>query len=136
MLILLIVAAVLAILSFMATLNGSDAGPPLVVVFGVLALISLLGSVNWRFGSQQLTGYIYSYSNRAGYTTAHIRFSQNAGTDSQPEFCVAANSDAGRAIQKYTGSNTKVDVNIPSYFYLANNPFACGTTNTTITEAK
>jgi zinc transporter ZupT len=102
-------------------------------VVGVMWLIAFFGCIHWEISSKQLTGYIYSSSTTRGFTTAHIRFSQNAGTDSQPEFCVKADSDAGRAIQKYTGSDTKVNVNIPSYFYFTNNPFACGTTAMTVT---
>jgi Pyruvate/2-oxoacid:ferredoxin oxidoreductase gamma subunit len=89
-----------------------------------------------NIGSQNLTGFIYSSESRFGYTTAHIRFSQNAGTDAQPEFCVASDSDAGRAIQKYTGSDTKVTVNIPPYAYFSNSPWACGTTSMTIEQTK
>lgn len=103
----------------------------------VLAFFFFVGAVHMDLSSQSLTGYIYSSSNNvAGYTTAHIRFSENAGTDAQPEFCVKADSDAGRAIAKYVGSGKKVKVEIPSYFYLANNPFVCGTTKMTVTEVK
>jgi len=105
-------------------------------VSGILVFITFWLSLHFSIGSQELTGYIYSYSYRVGYITAHIRFSQNAGTDAQPEFCVKTDSKAGRAIKKYVGSGTKVKVDIPPYFYFANNPFACGTTNMTIQETK
>jgi hypothetical protein len=117
------------------TTDSEAAGMGGVAMF-VLMLIATLCSINWSIGSHELTGYIYSSSNKAGYTTAHIRFSQNAGTDAQPEFCVKTDSDAGRAIQKYVGGDQKVKVYIPSYFYFANNPFACGTTGMNITEVK
>jgi len=101
-------------------------------VIGFIWVICFLTALNWQISSQQLSGYIYSSSDTRGFTTAHIRFSQNAGTDAQPEFCVKTNSTPGREIAKYVGTNTKVEVNIPSYFYFSNNPFACGTPNTSI----
>lgn len=104
----------------------------LFLISGIIWVSAFLSSLNWAISSKELTGYIYSSSDKAGYTTAHIRFSQNAGTDAQPEFCVKTDSDSGRAINKYVGSETKVKIEIPSYFYFANNPFACGTTNMTI----
>lgn len=137
MLILLIVAAILTLFSTIAFFASDNEGWGVsILFFGALTVIGLLGSINWAIGSKELTGYIYSSSNKAGYTTAHIRFSQNAGTDAQPEFCVKTNSAPGQAIKKYVGSDTKVKVEIPSYFYFANNPFACGTTNMTIQETK
>lgn len=130
-LILLIVAAV----RYFTADEGS-------IAFGFAAFLGFawfvcfILALNVRISSQELTGYIYSSGNRLGYTTAHIRFSENAGTDAQPEFCVQSDSDAGRAIKKYVGSGTKVKVSIPSYFYFSNNPFACGTTKMTIQEVK
>lgn len=108
----------------------------LAVALCALTFIAIVASFHLQISSKELTGYIYSSSNQFGYTTAHIRFSQNAGTDAQPEFCVKTNSTPGQAIQKYVGSGTKVKVQIPSFFYLTNNPFACGTTNMTIKEVK
>lgn len=111
--------------------EGAIAGM-LGIVLGVAWLVCFLTCLNWQISSQELTGYIYSSSTTRGFTTAHIRFSENAGTDAQPEFCVKADSVPGRAIEKYTGSGVRVRVNIPSFFYFSNNPFTCGTTNMTI----
>ena len=129
-----LVLTIFCAVAFFATDNeGWGIG---VMFFGIVFFFALLGSMNLRISTQELTGYIYSSSNRVGYTAAHIRFSQNAGTDAQPEFCVKTDSEAGRAVKKYVGSDTKVKIHIPGYFYFSNNPFACGTTNMTITETK
>lgn len=106
------------------------------LILGIAWLICFLNCLNWQVSSKELTGYIYSSSDKAGFTTAHIRFSQNAGQDVQPEFCVKADSKPGHDIRNYIGNNTKVKIHIPSYFYFSNNPFACGTTNMTIQEVK
>lgn len=104
-------------------------------VFNCLWFIIFLFSLNLQLSTQNLTGYIYSSEDRLGYTTAHIRFSEQAGTDSQPYFCVKTESKAGNDIHTYAGSGKKVKVTVPPYFYLANNPFACGTTKMHIEEA-
>ncbi len=104
---------------------------------GFIAFMALLMSLNYSTTAEHLSGYIYSSeTNWTGYTRAHIRFSQNAGQDVQPSFCVKADSEPGQAIAKYTGTDTKVKIEIPRYFYLSNNPWACGTTAMTIIEAK
>lgn len=115
--------------------NGDNGFWPFVtfVVFGFLWLIAFLVSLNVSIGSHSLTGYIYSDTSQFGYTTAHIRYSQNAGMDVQPEFCVKTDSKAGQQILADVGTGTKVKINIPSYFYFAESPFACGTTKMTIT---
>lgn len=138
MLIAALIIGVLAIACIVAAFVSYDgeawgiAGFVLVVI----ALFTLLLGIKFELGSQNLTGYIYSSENRFGYTTAHIRFSENAGTDEQPSFCVASDSEAGKKIQELVGSGKKVKVDIPSYFYFTNNIFACGTTNMTIKEVK
>lgn len=101
---------------------------------GVIWLIAFLVSLNISFTNQNLTGYIYASQSTFGYTTAHIRFSQSAGQDVQPSFCVKTDSPVGQQIQRLAGSGQKVRVDIPRYFYFANNPFACGTTKMTITK--
>lgn len=102
------------------------------VTFGLVATASILIATKLNLSSQQLTGYIYSATTTWGYTTGHIRFSEQAGTDAQPEFCVSADSEAGKKIRELAGSSRKVKVTIPPYFYFDNNPFACGTTETAI----
>lgn len=101
-------------------------------VFGVIWFFTFLASLNMNFGTNNLTGYIYSSDTKFGYTTGHIRFSENAGMDEQPSFCVKSDSEAGRQIKELTGSGKKVSITEPPYFYFANNPFACGTTKMTI----
>lgn len=139
MIIAAIILAVLAVICVIAAFNSYDGegwGVAAVCLFFVAFFVGLF-SMHLDLSSQNLTGYIYSSStNWAGYTTAHIRFSEQAGTDAQPEFCVKADSDAGRAIAKYAGSGTKVKVEIPSYFYFSNGLGVCGTTNMKITEVK
>lgn len=99
---------------------------------GIFSLTALLVAVNLSFSTSNLTGYIYSADTTFGYTTGHIRFSEQAGTDAQPQFCVQADSEPGKKIVELAGSGKKVKVTIPPYFYFANNPFACGTTETKI----
>jgi len=113
----------------------------LFIVLGVLAIVFLLiGFIGFLFvgrvsiTTQNLSGYIYSSETRFGYTTSHIRFSEQAGMDVQPSFCVKADSDAGRKVKEITGSGKKVNIVIPPYFYLTLNPFACGNTSMTIQE--
>lgn len=98
-------------------------------VLGAVWIISLLTSTKVSFATENLTGYIYSADTKFGYTTAHIRFSEQAGQDVQPSFCVKSDSEPGRQILELAGSSKKVKVNIPPYFYFSNNPFACGTTD-------
>ena len=97
---------------------------------GIVAFGALFVRLSWS--TQNLTGYIYSADSALGYTTAHIRFSEQAGMDVQPSFCVKTNSDPGKQIKELVGSGKKVRITIPPYFYLAANPFACGTTEMVI----
>lgn len=101
-----------------------------------ITLICFLFTLNFKFGTEHLSGYIYSNEERLGYTTGHIRFSENAGTDEQPHFCAPSDSQAAKDIRKYSGSGKKVAVEVKPYFYFSNNPFACGTDRVTVTEVK
>jgi Pyruvate/2-oxoacid:ferredoxin oxidoreductase gamma subunit len=129
-----IILILLVLLCVMIYIKGIEEDYSVIfgTAFAFAAFLTFLFSINISLGSKELTGYIYSSNNRIGYTTAHIRFSQNAGSDAQPEFCVKTDSEAARAIQQYVGADTKVRVSIPAYFYFSNNPFACGTTDTVI----
>lgn len=102
------------------------------VVFGIIWLIAFCVSMQFSPGTQHYTGYIYTTSNRFGYTTADIRYSQNAGVDTQPTICAPSNSKAGQEMVAVAGTNKKVNITVPSYFYFAENPFACGTSNITV----
>lgn len=123
----------LVISGFIFVYENSDWSAVVFPLSGILLLLAIPFSLRGSTADKRLSGYIYSSeTNWSGYTTAHIRFSQNAGQDVQPSFCVKADSEAGRAIQQYVGTDTKVQIDIPRYFYFANNPFACGTTAMTI----
>lgn len=84
----------------------------------VLALFfSTLSCVRISTGEKQYTGYIYSAEDSFGKTTGHIRFSQNAGEDTQPSFCVK--KEHGDMVKQYTGTGVKVRVTIPAGFAIA-----------------
>ena len=105
-------------------------------LFGVIWFFAFLFALNISLSTQNLSGFIYSADTTYGYTTGHIRFSEQAGQDVQPSFCVKADSEPGRQITELAGSGKKVRVTIPPYFYFANNPFACGTTDMKIEVTK
>lgn len=82
-----------------------------------LLLIALIGCVHWNPGQDTYTGYVYSAEDKLTRTVGHLRFSQNAGEDSQPSFCVA--KEHGDEIRKWVGKETKVAVTVPAGFKLA-----------------
>ena len=91
-----------------------------------VAIILVLLSMRWNVGSQNLTGYIYQRSDKWGFVTYDLRYSQGAGTDDQPSFCVASGSDEDKKLQKVVGTNDKVSIIVPSAgFRFVNNPFTC-----------
>lgn len=104
----------------------SDA-PSVFIIIGVLLLIiCLFTSIKFQISSSNLTGYIYQRSDAFGYVTYDLRYSQGAGSDSQPSFCVKSGSDEDIKMQKYVGTDTKVSIVIPSSgFRIANNIFEC-----------
>lgn len=137
MIVVAIIAAILtAFFLFRGLTDYSDGWLSAAGLFAIITVIAFLASLNFRISSQQLTGFIYSSEDRAGYTTGHLRFSENAGTDEQPSFCAPSSSKAGEQIREYAGSGKKVKISIPPYFYFSNNPFACGTDKMVITEIK
>lgn len=90
----------------------------LVIGAPILALF-----VDWRISSQKLTGYIYATEDFVNTTTVHIRFSENAGEDEQPSFCVALKDR--ELAHSLAGSGKKVSAFVPSGFKFA--PFwECG----------
>ena len=109
--ILLIIAVVLTIIVGMDDLGSG-------IAVGFIALLLLLipffMTFRWQIGEADYTGYIYSRDSQFGYTTYHIRFSENAGEDSQPSFTVAAGSDTEAKLDELVGSGTKVKVHVPS----------------------
>jgi len=139
MIILTLILVALAVLCFAKAINSTWDGEGWFVGGFVLVIIAFfvgLTTLNLQWGTQNLTGYIYSNEDRAGYTTGHIRFSENAGTDEQPSFCAPSDSEAANKIKEYSGTGKKVKVTVPPYFYFSNNPFACGTDKVNVTEVK
>lgn len=97
------------------------------VVFGVGVLIllaTIFGAtfINWNTGEKQYTGYIYSAEDDISKTIGHLRFSENAGMDEQPSFCV--NIEDGQQVKDLAGSGKKVRVTVPKGFKLVA-PWAC-----------
>lgn len=109
---------VLLIVAIVVTIIGSmeDAGTGLLV--GSAALIILVIpfflTFRWQIGEADYTGYIYSRDSQFGYTTYHIRFSENAGEDTQPSFKVKAGGDTEAKLDELVGSGVKVKVHIPA----------------------
>lgn len=135
MIVATIILVLLALGCFVGMANSSYGGEGwgiLGIFLLVVAFFTFLFSLNFKFGTENLTGYIYSSSDTAGYTKGHIRFSENAGTDEQPYFCAPSGSEAARKIKQYAGSGKKVAVTVQPYFYFSNNPFACGTDKVTV----
>lgn len=81
-------------------------------------IVALILCVQWSPGETQYTGYIYSAEDSFGdKTTGHLRFSEAAGKDNQPDFCVQK-ADGWR-IKELAGSGKKVKVTIPAGFKFA-----------------
>lgn len=98
----------------------------LAAVTGFVWLIVLMFAIKWQPSSDTLTGYIYQRNNRYGYANYSLRFSQNAGMDEQPSFCVRAGSVEDNKLKDFVGKEVKVQVAIPSRgFRIVNNPFEC-----------
>lgn len=93
----------------------------LTVVGIVIVLFTSVGLplfIQWSPGEQKLTGYIYSVGDEWGdKTVGHIRFSEYAGEDSQPKFCVKKKD--GEFLKELAGSGKKVFIKIPAGFSLA-----------------
>ena len=139
MLVIAIISGIIALVSAVIWIMNEGYEPTsgvLFWVFGTIWLFAFLFSIHWNTGTNNLTGYIYASETRFGYITGHIRFSEQAGQDSQPSFCVKADSEAGKKIKELTGSGDKVLITEPPFFYFANNPFACGTTKMTVEKVK
>src|SRR5690606_1822395 len=90
-------------------------------------VIAFFCAAKWQFSSQTLTGYVYQRQDRYGFVSYDLRFSQNAGMDAQPSFCVKAGSEADKQLIETVGKDdVKVEVFVPSAgFRVANNIFEC-----------
>ena len=89
-----------------------------VIGLGMLLIVFLVDTFcNFRFSEQKLTGYVYAVDDTFNYTKGHLRFSENAGTDNQPSFCV--NGEGRDLIRSLAGSGMKVSVTIPAGYTVA-----------------
>lgn len=89
-----------------------------VITLGMFGLIGLAYCIQWSTGEQTLTGYVYSAEDKLGNkTVGHLRFSETAGEDSQPSFCVQKKD--GHTLKELAGSGKKVRVKIPAGFAFA-----------------
>ena len=86
-------------------------------ILAVFVVVSIVYGARWNPGEKVYTGYIYAAEDGLLSTTGHIRFSQNAGEDVQPSFCVRKRN--GNNIKKYVGADKKVVVTIPSGFAIS-----------------
>ena len=101
---------------------------PMILIFlsALVLMFVVLGGSKWQISGETLTGYVYSRSEAFGYATYELRFSQNAGADTQPSFCVKAGSEQDNAFKEVVGKDQKVTVVVPSSGYrFVNNPFEC-----------
>lgn len=79
-------------------------GFPLIIVIACF----LLGFVHIDFGEDVYTGYIYSVEHVGDNTKIHLRFSENAGKDEQPEVCIDKKDDAKLDGLINTGKKVKI----------------------------
>lgn len=98
-----------------------DEHPILGAILIPTALLSILGlvfillcCVHINFGEEIYTGYIYSAEDGIAQTTGHLRFSESAGMDEQPSFCVEKRD--GEQLKELAGSGKKVRVTVPAGF--------------------
>lgn len=130
MFVIFIILVVTAIVFIGAAIMRSEDDPELWVMGAVFVLfVSLLPfsfSFKWQIGNSNLTGYVYQRSESFGYASYDLRYSQNAGQDNQPSFCVAAGSSEDLKLQKLVGQETKVSVTVPAApIKFVNNPYEC-----------
>lgn len=96
------------------------------VALGIVWFVLFLFILNVKLSSETLTGYVYSKDNFGGVNNYHIRFSETAGTDVQPSFCVNEDSPNAKDIDAVVGTGKKVTINIPkSGWYFSNDLWHC-----------
>lgn len=95
-----------------------------VAIFTLVIGGFLVTHLHWNTGESIYTGYIYSAEDGIAATTGHLRFSQNAGEDTQPSFCVNKGTEASKQIKELAGSGKKVRVTVPAGFSIVA-PWAC-----------
>jgi hypothetical protein len=94
-------------------------GRTVALFIGVIFIISCF---RLNTGEKQYTGYIYSAEDTLFQTVGHLRFSENAGMDEQPAFCVDKGN--GQKIKDLAGTGKKVKVTVPAGFKVVL-PFFC-----------
>lgn len=96
------------------------------VVFTLVAwIVTLCETTDCHFGEDTYTGYIYSVT-KSGFgkrTAGHLRFSESAGGDSQPSFCVK--EEDADYLRSLAGSGKKVRVTIPDAGFVRGEMFTC-----------
>lgn len=84
-----------------------------VAILLIIAIIFIPSThLAWKVGESVYTGYIYSTEDFFDRTNVHIRFSEAAGKDAQPSFCVA--EEDKEFVQSLAGSGKKVRVTVPA----------------------
>lgn len=107
------------------------------LVLGVAWFVCFMLISNVKFGSDTLTGYVYSKDSFGGVNNYHIRFSENAGTDAQPSFCANKTSAISKKIDTYVGTGKKVRVEVPATgWYFSNDVIHCTSDPSSVTEAQ
>jgi hypothetical protein len=79
-------------------------GLPLIILF----IFFSLGFVHIDFGEDIYSGYIYSVEHVGDNTKIHLRFSETAGKDEQPEVCIDKKDDAKLDGLINTGKKVKI----------------------------
>ena len=74
----------------------------------ILLIIFALGFVHIDFGEDIYSGYIYSVEHVGDNTKIHLRFSETAGKDEQPEVCIDKKDDAKLDGLINTGKKVKI----------------------------
>lgn len=127
----LVILLIALIIVFIKSYWWSELWMGLIIFVGLILVGATMFSFKWHIGDSQYTGYIYSAESAFGYVTGHLRFSENAGEDTQPSFCVVER-EQGDLVRSLAGSGKKVKITVSSKgFFFANNPFECSG-NTTI----
>lgn len=128
MLILLVVLVVALSLGIGWTISRpySEGGFWIICLSAIALMFVVPLSFKWKVSNDNLTGYVYQRNEAFGYASYSLRFSQNAGTDSQPSFCVKAGSAEDKKIAQYVGTDSKVRIETPSSnLRFENNLWAC-----------
>ena len=87
-----------------------------IVLACVLGLSTPL--IQFNTGEKTYTGYIYSAEDSWDRIVGHIRFSEYAGKDEQPEFCAIKGSSEAKKIKDLAGSGKKVRVSVPAGLHI------------------